>query len=105
MDIFLILLYVLIVFAIWLNILATMAIKYDNMLTPFQKKAQFIIVWLIPIIGSSIVLRIVFDHMPDAIPKFLIPWPFKKIIYGKPIPPNKNRGKASHIHGIGSEGD
>ena len=103
MDIFLILFYLLIVIIVWLNILASMAIKYDSMLTPFQKRAQFIIVWLIPIIGSSIVLRIVFDHMPNAIPKNLIPWPFKKIIYGKPPPPNKNRGHSSHIHGIGKQ--
>ena len=98
MEIFIIFFYILVVIAIWLNILASVAIKYDHFLTSFQKKAQLILVWLFPFIGASVILHIVFDHEPEAIPKSLIPWPFKSIIYGKANKLNKNRGHSSIDH-------
>lgn len=76
---------------LWLNALATLAIKHDHTLAPFQKIAQLIFVWLIPFLGASVVLHIVYDHSPEAIPKAWIPWPFKNLIYGKPIKPNRDR--------------
>jgi hypothetical protein len=80
------------VILLWLNLLATLAIKYDHTLEIFQKIAQFIFVWMIPFFGAGIVLRLVYDHLPKAIPRGWIPWPFKNLIYGKPIKPNHNRG-------------
>ena len=32
-----------------------------------------------------------FEHYPNAIPKAWIPWPFKKIVYGKDRKENRNR--------------
>ena len=63
---------------LWLNLIAYIAVKHDQTLDSFQKKAQTILVWLLPFIGASLVLHMVFDHSPEAIPKKLIPWPFKK---------------------------
>ena len=77
--------------ALWLAILATIAVRYDTTLNSFQRKAQTIFIWLIPFLGAAFVLHLVWQHYPDAIPKNWIPWPFRKMIYGKNAPPNKNR--------------
>lgn len=69
----------------------TLAIKYDHTLDRFQKLSQLLFVWLIPIFGASFVIHLVYDHSPEAIPKNWIPWPFKTLIYGKPIKRNNNR--------------
>ena len=76
---------------LWLNALATLAIKYDHTLVQFQKVAQFIFVWIIPFIGAGVVLRIVYEHSPETIPRNWIPWPFKNLIYGNPVKLNRNR--------------
>ena len=76
---------------VWVNILATIAVRYDQTLNAFQKNAQSLFIWLIPIIGSGFILKLVFEHSPDAIPKKWIPWPFKGMVYGKQKKPNKNR--------------
>lgn len=98
---------------VWLNVLAMLAIKYDYTLDQFQKIAQFMFVWIIPYIGASIVLRIVYDHLPEAIPRSWIPWPFKSLIYGEPIESNEDRNdrivdyppaKMSGHHYDGGEG-
>lgn len=75
----------------WLNTLATLAVKYDHTLDQTQKITQSIIVWLIPFIGAAFILHLVFEHYPQAIPRNWIPWPFKKMIFGSSIKPNKNR--------------
>lgn len=79
------------VILLWLNFLATLSVKYDHTLNNFQKGAQLFFVWLIPFIGASFVIHLVYEHSPEAVPKKWIPWPFKKLIYGKPINPNSNR--------------
>ena len=76
---------------LWLNALATLAIEYDHTLEPFQKIAQFVFVWVIPFIGAGVVLHIVYENSPETIPRSWIPWPFKNLIYGKPVKPNRNR--------------
>ena len=81
----------LVVIIVWLNILATIALRYDQTLNAFQRKAQTIIVWLVPMFGAAFILNLVWRHNPDAIPGLWIPWPVKKIIYGKDIKANKNR--------------
>lgn len=78
-------------FALYLNALATFAIRYDHSLEKVQKIGQMVFVWLIPFLGASFVLHLVFDHSPEAIPKSWIPWPFKSLIYGKSIKSNRNR--------------
>jgi len=76
---------------IWLNILATIAIRCDQTLERFQRTAQLIFVWVIPFLGASIVIRIVYEHSPETIPRSWIPWPFKSLIYGLPIKSNPLR--------------
>ena len=76
---------------LWLNLLASVAVRYDKYLSSFQRKAQMIFVWTVPFIGAGFVLRIVYDHFPNAIPRSWIPFGFRNLIYGKPIPANKNR--------------
>jgi len=83
MEIFIFITAIFILILIWLNIIATIAIKYDQTLDPFQKKAQLIVIWLLPALGSSFVLKMVLQHSPEAIPIKLIPWPFKKALFGK----------------------
>ena len=73
------------VLVIWLNLLATIAVKYDYTLAPFQKNAQILFVWVLPVIGASFILRLVFEHSPNAIPKSWIPWPFKSLVYSKAV--------------------
>ena len=80
-----------VIYYLWLSVLAVIAVRYDRTLNAFQKNAQTIFVWLMPIFGGSLVLHLVWQHYPDAIPKSWIPWPFKKVIYGKAAPRNKNR--------------
>ena len=91
------------VILLWLNTLATMAVKHDNTLDNTQKISQSFIVWLIPFIGAAFVLHLVFEHHPQAIPRNWIPWPFKKMIFGKPVKPNKNRDdqEVDQVGGIG----
>ena len=80
----------IIVIAIWLSVLASLAIYCDKELTLFQRYSQWAIVWLIPFLGASFVLHLVYDHSPEAIPESWIPWPFKSLIYGKRITRNEN---------------
>lgn len=88
---------------LWMNFLATLAVKYDHTLDKTQKIAQSFIVWLVPFIGASFVLHLVFEHYPQAIPRSWIPWPFKKMIYEDPPKPNKNRDE-NEIAYAGSTG-
>lgn len=74
----------------WLTILASFAVRHDATLERFQKIAQIIFVWLLPFLGSAFVLHLIWQHYPSAIPKAWIPWPFKKMIFGKAPPPNPN---------------
>ncbi len=89
MELEYIILIILILVLVWLNFIASLAIKYDHTLEKIQIIGQSVIVWLVPFFGAVIVLKIVFEHSPEAIPKSWIPWPFKKIVFGVPI---KNRG-------------
>lgn len=91
MEVFFIIAIVFVCILLWLNFLATLAIKHDHTLEKIQRVAQFIFVWLIPFVGASIVLHFVYEHSPEAISKNWIPWPFKNLIFGKSIKSNKNR--------------
>ena len=88
-------------YIIYLNILATIVVKYSHELTRFQRTSQFIVVWLLPILGAGLVLHFLFRIQPDTLPKSWIPWPFKKMIYGPPITPNKNRDDRERTYGSG----
>ena len=76
---------------LWLNIIASYSANSASTLDSFQKKAQIIIVWLVPLFGSLLVLYFVRQHEPEAIPRKLIPWPFRGIVFGKRRKPHKHR--------------
>ncbi len=80
-----------IVILLWLSFIATIAARFDSTLDPFQRKAQIVIVWAFPFIGASFIIYLVNQHSPEVIPRNLIPWPFKALIFGKPRERNKNR--------------
>lgn len=75
----------------WLVILGIIAVKYDDTLDSFQKKAQIVLIFIVPFFGSALVLHLVNQHSPEAIPKSLIPWPLTSLIFGKQVPRNRNR--------------
>lgn len=76
---------------LWLTAIAVFAAKHDQTLNPFQKKAQIIIAIVIPVVGAALVLYLVQQHSPEAIPRSWAPWPFRSMIFGKPRPLNRNR--------------
>jgi len=104
MDIILIVWLLVLLVTLWLNVLATMAIRYDHSLDKTQKTGQQCIVWLIPILGASVVLHLVYEHSPEAIPKSWIPWPLKKLIFGKPLKDNRYRDEHEIDYRTGSGG-
>lgn len=83
MELFTIIGIISLIVLLWLNFLAMLSIKYDATLEKVQKIGQSIFVWLIPYIGASLVLKFVYEHSPEAIPRSWIPWPFKNMIFGK----------------------
>ena len=91
MEVFVLIIIVMSFMLLWINFLAMLSIKYDATLDRFQKIGQSLIVWFIPYVGAGLVLKFVYEHSPDAIPKTWIPWPFKGMIYGREPAPNQNR--------------
>ncbi len=92
MDIVLYVIGVLVVSSwLWLNFLATIAVRHDLTLEPIQRKGQTAIIWLFPFVGAAFVLHLIWQHHPEAIPKAWVPWPFKKPIYGEKNATNRNR--------------
>jgi hypothetical protein len=87
---------------LWLNSLASLAVKYDHTLDKTQKIAQTFIVWLVPFFGAAFVLHLVSEHYPQAIPRNWIPWPFKKMVFGAKVKPNKSRDDREIDHVGGS---
>jgi heme/copper-type cytochrome/quinol oxidase subunit 2 len=57
MEMTVILLPVLVI-VLWLNVKATLAVKHDAYSLKLQKVVQLLIIWVVPIIGSVIVLAI-----------------------------------------------
>lgn len=94
MDIGTFILLVLSVVLLWLNFLASLAIKCDTTLERVQTVGQLLFVWFVPYFGAVFILKLVFEYSPKAIPKAFIPWPFRKIIFGTPI---RNQGGAGGV--------
>jgi hypothetical protein len=76
---------------LWFSIVGTVAVKNDDTLEPFQRKAQIVIVWLFPFFGAGLILYLVNQHSPEVISRMLIPWPFRMLVLGKQINQNLNR--------------
>lgn len=76
---------------LWITTLAVIAAKHDQTLDPFQRKAQIILSILIPIIGPALVLYLVNQHSPEVIPKAMVPWPLRQLVFGGTYPRNPDR--------------
>ena len=50
---------------LWLNVLATIAIARDSLSESMQRRIQFLLVWILPLIGSLVVLSV---HRQDEKP-------------------------------------
>jgi len=91
-------LWVVFAYLLYFNILASIVIYFDKGLTRFQRYAQSIIVWCVPLVGATWILHLLFKTSPKTIPRSWIPWPFKNLIYGPPIksyddaPPRRTGG-------------
>ena len=59
-------LYFIAAFIVYLNILASVSLFKSTDLTAFQKISQFIFAWLIPIIGSKLVLNMLSEAEPES---------------------------------------
>ena len=81
----------LVVYTLYLNILATIVARYSVRFTPFQRMAQTVVIWCVPLLGAGLVLHLLFLDAPNLMLRAWIPWPFKKMVYGEAITPNRNR--------------
>jgi hypothetical protein len=75
----------------WITALGVIVANYDQTLDPFQRKAQVIISIVIPIFGPAIVLYLVNQHSPEVIPKVIVPWPLRPLVFGRAHPRNPDR--------------
>jgi len=57
---------------VYLNVAATIALWKAGTLEPFQKGAQGILVWIVPLFGALVVLHLLADTEPEAVPAKLI---------------------------------
>jgi len=73
MELFTIIGIISLIILLWLNFLAMLSIKCDATLEKVQKVGQSIFVWVVPFFGASLVLKFVYEHSPEAIPKSWIP--------------------------------
>lgn len=93
---------------LWITVLALLCLFLDPDLEPVQRWGQLTIVLLIPLLGATVVLRMVNDHSPEVVARFLIPWPFSLVIRDKPVlkgGPGSNGEELPGSHSAGaSEG-
>lgn len=92
---------------LYLNVISTLCVCLDPELEPVQKWGQSVVIWVVPFIGSSLILHFVNDHSPEVIERFYIPWVFKSIVLGTPIRKgtNDNTGEEMPgVHGSGLDG-
>ena len=66
-DILKYILYFVIGFIIYLNVLASVSVVKSISLSGIQKAGQFVFAWLVPIIGAKFVLHILSDSEPEVV--------------------------------------
>ena len=70
-------LYFIAIFVVYLNVLAFIGLAKSRELSSFQKVSQSVFVWLVPIIGSKLVLNMLSEAEPEStkwIPQFGHGW-------------------------------
>jgi hypothetical protein len=97
-NLFVIGVFVAVFLLLWMNGLALVALRKDDTLNKFQKVAQGIFVCVVPYFGAVIVLHLVLQHLPTAIPKAFLLWPFKRLVVNKlkQLKRNNDNNPASH---------
>jgi len=80
MDVWLIGIIILVLMWAWISALAILCLFFDPDLKPIQRWGQVVIVLIFPLIGPAFVLILVNEHSPEAVARFYIPWPFRKIV-------------------------
>jgi len=53
---------------LWLNALASLSVRYDRTLDPFQRIFPAVVVWAVPYLGARFVPHLIWQHYPEAIP-------------------------------------
>ena len=56
------------------NIAATVAVTRSTLLDPFQKWAQAIFVWVVPVFGAFVVVHLVSDNEPEVVTRRALAW-------------------------------
>lgn len=73
-------------YVIYLDLLATFVVHYRPVYTHRQRLLQTLAVWLVPLFGALLVLRLLFHDRPDTrLPQRWIPWPFRAMVLGVAI--------------------
>ena len=70
------------------NGIVTIAISRDDGLSPPQKFAQILIVWILPFIGSLAMLALIGSYDTQDEMKSMVPFPFYLAGYRDPKTPN-----------------
>ncbi len=93
-----------------LNGIVTLAISRDDGLSPPQKLAQILIVWILPFLGSLAMLALVGSYHTRDEMKSMVPFPFYLAGYRDPETPNPfdhhgTEGSCGSGTGFSADGD
>lgn len=66
-------------------LIALLCLVLDPQLETVQRFFQGIVVILLPYLGAAFILKLVYEHSPEVVLRFFIPWPFKNMIVDKEL--------------------
>jgi hypothetical protein len=79
------------VVAVYLAIMTTVATVRDRDSTLGIKIARLAFVWLVPVLGPLLALRVLREYAPSLVPTAAIPWPLRGAVTGHPLGANPSR--------------
>ena len=79
-------------YAVYMIVLALVAIAYDSTVSAAQKIALAILTVGVPILGALLVLHAASHHIPVLVKKLPLGWPLRRILYGKSLPAHREAG-------------
>lgn len=98
--------FVLLAFLIVLNVIVSRGVLLDDGLTWIQRILQILIVWILPIIGSAIVLLMQGQSHSRSEMRSLVPFPLYFVGYDKPLGgPDQKYGEGGAENSEGSCGE
>lgn len=80
------------VYAVYMIVLALIAIAYDVTVSIVQKIALVILTVCVPILGALLVLHAASHHVPVLVNNLPLGWPLRRILYGKTLPAHREAG-------------